>query len=259
MPFESYTEQITYLPEDAVITITASPTKGLQATIDLAAETAHQGYEVSPHIAARSVLDEPHLSEIVHRFSDAGITDVFIPGGDTEVKGKYEEAHDLLVALDDVGNPFEDVGITGYPEGHPFLDEETLHEAMEKKRPYATYIVTQLCYDPTAIIGWIEELRGRGIDLPVYVGIPGVVNYQRLFRISRKVGVGDSVKFLRKTTGITDFIRRLIRSRGSYTPDDLIDELAPYRTNPEYNIAGLHFYTFNEVEDTESWRRSVLE
>ena len=261
MPFDSIEEQTAQLPDDATITITASPTLGLEDTITWTETLAEQGYEIVPHIAARYVRDSDHLDEIASRLTDVGVTAIFVPGGDREEPiGEYDSAYQLLVALDDLGYEFEEVGISGYPEGHQFLDEETLAEAMQKKAPYATYITTQICYDPEAIIDWIDVIRNeRGIDLPVEVGIPGVMKYQRLVGISRKVGVGDSVRFLQKTSGILGFIRQFIGSRGKYEPDGLVDGLAPYLDDSHYNIRALHIYTFNQVPDTEAWRKARLE
>lgn len=84
------------------------------------------------------------------------------------------------------------------------------------------------------------------------------MKYQRLLQISRKVGVGDSVKFLKKTTGVLGFVRQLVSSRGKYAPDELLDGLAPYAGDPTYDLRGVHLYTFNQVSDLESWRRSRL-
>jgi len=260
MPFDSFEAQMERLPEGAEIAVTASPQLGLDATVEWSERAAARGYDPIPHVAARYVRDAEHLDEVAGRLVDAGITDIFVPGGDREDPiGEFESAHDLLVALEDRGYAFEEVGITGYPEGHDFLDDRTLAEAMERKAPYATYLTTQLCYDPVAIRQWIETVRDRGIDLPVEVGIPGVMKYQRLLSISQKVGVGDSVRFLRKTSGIVGFVRRLVGSRGKYTPDDLVDGLAPYAADPDYGIRGLHIYTFNQVNDTETWRRSRID
>ncbi|PSQ02319.1 methylenetetrahydrofolate reductase [Halobacteriales archaeon QS_4_69_31] len=260
MPFESFEEEITHLPEDATIAITTSPQLGIGATVERTEEAREQGFDVVPHIAARYVEDRDHLTEIADRLTAAGVTDIFVPGGDREEPaGEFESAYDLLVALNELGYEFEEVGITGYPEGHDFLSEETLAESMASKEPYATYIVTQLCYDPDAVIEWVEDVRARGIDLPVEVGIPGVMNYQRLLEISQKVGVGDSIKFLRKTTGVFGFVRQLIGSRGVYKPDDLVDGLAPYVGDEEYNIRGIHIYTFNQTPDTEDWRLGRLD
>ena len=259
MPFDSMGEQLGHLPDGAEVAITTSPTLGIDATVEWTEEAIERGYEVVPHIAARYVRDSDHLAEIAERLIDAGVTDVFIPGGDREEPaGEFTSAYDLLVALEELEYEFEEVGITGYPEGHAFLSDETLAESMERKAPYATYIVTQLCYDPDTILEWIDEIRQRGVELPVEVGIPGVMKYQRLLKISRKVGVGDSIRFLQKTSGIVGFIKEFVGSRGTYTPEDLIEGLAPYATDPEYDIRGLHVYAFNQASDLEGWRRTTL-
>jgi methylenetetrahydrofolate reductase (NADPH) len=260
MPFESFDEEITHLPDDATVAITTSPQLGIEKTVEKTEEAAAMGYDVVPHVAARYVEDREQLEGIAERLVEAGITDIFVPGGDREEPaGEFESALELLEALADTEYSFEEVGITGYPEGHDFIDDETLAESMAQKAPYATYIVTQLCYDPDAVLEWVETVRARGIELPVEVGIPGVMNYQRLMQISQKVGVGDSIKFLRKTTGVLGFVKQLVGSRGTYEPDELIDGLAPYVGDEEYGIRGVHIYTFNQTPDTERWRHERLD
>jgi methylenetetrahydrofolate reductase (NADPH) len=259
MPFDSFEEEIGHLPDGATVAVTTSPQLGIDTTVERTEQAVTWGYDVVPHVAARYVEDREHLDEIARRLTEAGVTDIFVPGGDREEPaGEFTSAHELLVALDELGHEFDEVGITGYPEGHDFLSDETLAASMDEKRPYATYIVTQLCYDPEAVVSWIETLRERGVGLPVEVGIPGVMNYAKLIKISRKVGVGDSVRFLQKTTGIVDFVRQAISSRGKYEPDELIDGLAPYVGDDDYDIQGVHVYTFNQTPDTESWRLDRL-
>lgn len=260
MPFESFDGEIERIPAGQTVTITASPQKGVDPTVERAIDTVADGtHEIVPHLAARMVTDRDHLAEIATRLEEAGITDIFVPGGDIpEPKGAFSSAFELLAALDELGFAFEDVGITGYPEGHPAISEAELERALEQKRPYASYIVTQICYDPGAVVSWIEATREDGVDLPVHVGVPGVMNYQKLLGISRRVGVGDSIRFIRKTSGLVDMIRRVIGSRGVYYPDDLIEGLAPYADDPTYDIAGVHLYTFNRAGDTETWRRERL-
>lgn len=260
MPFDSFDNEITYLPDNATIAITTSPQLGIDRTVERAEQAAEQGYNAVPHIAARYVSDREHLENIARRLTDVGITDIFVPGGDREEPaGEFESAYDLLSTLDGMEYSFDEVGITGYPEGHAFLDEKTLADSMAKKEPYATYIVTQLCYDPETVVEWIEDIRDRGTDLPVEIGIPGVMKYQKLINISKKVSVGDSIQFLKKTTGVFGFIRQLIGSRGRYKPDELIDGLASYTNEETYGIRGVHIYTFNQTDDTETWRRNRLQ
>jgi methylenetetrahydrofolate reductase (NADPH) len=259
MPFDSFDDEIQLLPDDATIAITTSPQLGIERTVERAESAASEGYDVVPHIAARYIRDEDHLEEIARRLTEAGVSDIFVPGGDREEPaGTFESAYDVLSTLETLEYSFDEVGITGYPEGHAFLDEDELWDAMSKKAPYATYIVTQLCYDPEAVLEWIAEVRDHGYDFPIEVGIPGVMNYQRLLKISKKVGVGDSVNFLRKTTGIFGFVRQLVGSRGNYKPNRLVDGLAPYADDEYYNIRGLHIYTFNQTSDLEAWRRDRL-
>ena len=259
LPFDSFYDQADQLPEGSKIAVTASPDLGIERTVEVSLDAVERGFRVTPHIAARGVRDVDHLQEIADQYEEADISDLFVVGGDNEEPvGEFESAHDALVALAEHGYDFEEVGIGGYPEGHQKIDDATLAEALEKKSPYATYVVTQLCFDPEAIIEWSEEAHDRGIELPVHVGIPGVVKYKRLLQISRKVGVGDSISFLRKTTGIGGFVKQLVGSRGNYTPDRLVEELAPYGADPDSPIEGVHLYTFNQAADTEEWRQKTL-
>lgn len=259
LPFMGFEDELTKLPDGAKVAITASPEKGLELTVDQSVRTAEHGFETIPHIAARAVESEAHLEEVATRLSDAGIEDLFVPGGDNEEPlGPYDSSYQLLTDLDERGYSFPEVGITGYPEGHPIIDDDTLIDELQKKEPYATYIVTQLCFDPTDIIRWIEDIRGLGIELPVYVGIPGVMQYQRMLSISRKVGVGDSIRFVKKTTGILGMLRQMLGAKGRYEPDALIEGLSPYAGQVRYDIAGVHLYTFNQVDDIEHWRRDLL-
>ena len=259
MPFDSFEDELQHLPEGASIAITTSPKLGIERTVERSEDAAAMGYEVVPHIAARYVEGPEHLEEVARRLTEAGVTDIFVPGGDKEdPAGEFESAYDLLAALEELPYSFEEVGITGYPEGHDFISDETLSAEMEKKAPHATYIVTQLCYNPDTILEWVEEIRDKGIDLPIEVGIPGVMNYQKLLKISRKVGVGDSIKFMRKTMGIVSFVKQMLGARGIYKPDELMDGLGPYVGDETYDIRGVHIYTFNQAPDLEDWRQGRL-
>jgi methylenetetrahydrofolate reductase (NADPH) len=148
----------------------------------------------------------------------------------------------------------EEVGIGGYPEGHPLIDDEELDRALLDKQPFASYVVTQLCFDADAILGWISDIRHRGIGLPVYVGLPGVVDRKKLLQVSLKVGVGDAARFLKRQAGLVGMLLK----PGGYSPDELVERLAPYAGDNHYDIVGLHLYTFNQVESTEQWRQGML-
>lgn len=248
-------EVLARVPPEVKVTVTASPSKGLEPTLDLAEELAAAGYAVVPHLSARLVSDDGHLRAILARLERAGIEEAFVVAGDaTRPAGQFEGAADLLRAMARHGHGLREVGITGYPESHPLIDDETTIQAMFEKAEYATYIVSQICFDARVTAQWIENVWARGTRLPIYVGIPGVVHTGKLLRVSAKIGLGDSVRFLRKHG--SRFGRLLVP--GAFSPDGLLRDLAPALGDPDGKVAGLHVFTFNELETTERWRRERL-
>ena len=257
IPLKGTEEQVLeHVPKEAKLTVTASPQKGMEDTLRLAEQLASQGYHVAPHLSARLIEDSAHVEEILLQLHEVGIRDAFVVGGDAkEPVGEFTGAPELLESMSRIGHELEEIGITGYPEGHPFLKDETLREAMYEKRPYATYIVSQICFDPEITSGWIRRVRERGVELPIYIGIPGAVSKRKLMQISSSIGIGGSADFLKKHSNW--FIRLLLP--GGYSPDDLVEELGPYLCDPNRGVYGFHIYTFNEVEKTEAWRQEMLE
>ncbi len=256
LPLDGIEEQVlAHVPPATTLTVTSSPTRGLEPTLELTARLAARGYPVVPHVAARLVLDRPELEEIVSRLAEIGVTDVFVVAGDAaEPAGDFEGANALLEAMSDLGHPFREIGITGYPESHPLIDDEATIAAMSAKARFATYVVSQVCFDPEVTARWIENVWARGTRLPILVGIPGAVPRAKLLRVSSRIGIGESLRFARKNAS---FVSRFLH--GGFDPDPLVDGLAPTLADPEPKVAGFHVFTFNDVADTEQWRRRRIE
>ncbi|MDQ4128325.1 MAG: methylenetetrahydrofolate reductase [Actinomycetota bacterium] len=257
LPIQGVEEQVVgHVPKDLKVTVTASPKKGIESTLELAERLSQRGYETAPHLSARLVRDEAHLEEILGRLRGAGIRDAFVVAGDAkEPAGNFTGAGELLAAMATLGHDLDEIGITGYPESHPFISDEDTIKAMYEKEPYATYIVSQICFDAEVIAGWARRVRQRGVELPIYVGVPGAVSRQKLLRISRGVGLGESARFLRKYGNW--FVRFFLP--GGYSPDRLVEGVTSSFADPESKVRGFHIYTFNEVEKTEAWRREKLD
>ncbi|MBW3667405.1 MAG: methylenetetrahydrofolate reductase, partial [Actinobacteria bacterium] len=155
------------LPEGGTVTITASPRKGLEASIELSIQLRRHGFRVVPHMAARLVDDRSHLEEMLARLIDAGVDELFVVGGDGPPRGEFHDSLGLLRAIGEEALQGLKVGIAGYPEGHPLITDAALFEALVAKQGYASYVTTQVCFDAAAITSWITGIRDRGIDLPV--------------------------------------------------------------------------------------------
>jgi methylenetetrahydrofolate reductase (NADPH) len=253
IPLKGVEQQLAYLPAEAVVTVTSSPTRGLDPTLALAALLVQRdGRRVVPHIAARMVRDRAHLDDVLGQLTELSIDEVFVVAGDaSEPAGPFASAVDLLRAMAERDHGFR-VGVTGYPESHAFIADETTIQAMFDKEPFASYIVSQICFDPAVTARWIAAVRARGTHLPIFIGIPGAIALARLMRVSLRVGIGDSLAFLRKQSGTA------AKLAGGYRPDQLVDSLAPVVADPDMQIAGWHLFTFNSIRNTEAWRQQLL-
>jgi methylenetetrahydrofolate reductase (NADPH) len=256
IPTDSIEEAVlASVPREVTLTVTASPTKGLDATISLAEKFRQHGYSVVPHISARLVVDNVHVEEIVARLRESGIEDIFVPAGDADPPaGRFDSALALLVQLDAIGRPFSRIGITGYPQSHPNIDDDVTVQAMWDKRHYATYIVSNLCFDPSVVKNWIKRVRARGVTLPLYFGLAGPVERTKLLNMATKIGVSESARFL---SGHAEWFMRM-GAPGGYNPSRLLEKTGVALSDPKANVEGLHVFTFNQVRQSEEWRRTVL-
>jgi methylenetetrahydrofolate reductase (NADPH) len=246
---------VAHVPTEIKVAVTSSPTRGIEATLRLCEELASAQFHVAPHLAARLIKDEKHLQDILERLFAIGVRDVFAIAGDVDrPAGKFEGAASLLTAMAELGHGIDEVGISGYPESHPFISDETTIQVMFEKEPFATYIVSQLCLDAGVIGWWIGAVRERGVQLPIHIGIPGPIASRKLLRIATRIGVGESTRLVRGHGGL---LTRLVL-RGRYGPGSLIERLTPQLGDPRNGIAGFHVYTFNELATTERWRREAL-
>ncbi len=243
------------VPADVTVTVTASENQGLEATLAVCEQLAAAGRKAVPHIAARMVQDRHELREIMARVAEAGIRDIFVPGGDaTPPAGTYVNALQLLQDLHELDAPVDELGIAAYPEPHPRIEADPLAQALWDKRIYATYMVSNLCFDPETIMRWLYGVRAEGLELPLHIGVPGKVELARLARVATKIGVGESAKFLMKNASA--FAR--MAAPGGYNPRRLLDSLATLLDSSDESLPGLHVYTFNQLEATEQWRTREL-
>jgi methylenetetrahydrofolate reductase (NADPH) len=256
VPLKNALEGAAALPPGARVSVTASPAKGLEATVALCETLQGQGFQPVPHLSARMVRDRAHLRDLIAWLQGVGVDRAFVVGGDAKEPGEFTDGLALLRAMADIGHPPREIGIPCYPQGHAFIPDAALASALRDKAAFASYMTTQLCFDPVAIGSWLAARRAEGLALPVHIGLPGVAEPHKLLAISARIGVADTHRFLTKNAR---FVARLVRSGGFYRPDGLLDGLAPLVADPAMDVVDLHLYTFNNVEATEAWRRRFLE
>ena len=256
VPVKSIADQVGELPVGARVSVTASPAKGIDATVDWAIRLRAEGFRAIPHLSAHQIPNRAALEELLGRARDGGLTEAFVVGGDSKEPGEYRDGLALLRAMDELGHPFTSLGCPAYPKGHPVIPDGVLAEALRAKAPYVVSVTTQMDFDTRAILDWVRARRLEGFAPEVILGVPGVADPQKLLAVAARIGVTDARRFVTKNLR---FVTGLARSGGFYRPTGFVEALAPLIADRAARIGGLHLYTFNAVAATEAWRRSMLE
>lgn len=236
------------------IAVTFLPGENMDQRVATAVHIRELGFEPMPHLSARRIGSEGELATMVERIArEAGVRRCFLVAGDpAEAAGPYADTLQMIASGIFEANGITAIGIAGHPEGHPQVNAEDLWRWMEQKtgqilhRGMVPLVVTQFGFDPDAFLHWLAEMRRRGFDAPVRIGVPGPAGIRRLLRYASACGVGASAAVLRKY-GIS--LGNLIGSAG---PDRLVTALAA-GLGPEHGRVRLHFYPFGGLEKTVEW------
>ena len=256
IPLKSLDAALEALPAGSRVSVTASPVKGQDATCEITEQVLAMSHEAIPHISARLVPDRARVGELAAWLDSAGVSTMFLVGGDVESPGAYSDAASFLRDLLECDHGLGTIGVTAYPHGHPLIADGALHEALHTKQEMLAaagidgYCSTQMCFDPDLIEQWLRAERAAGLTLPVHLGIAGVVDRAKLLTMGARLGVGPSLRYLRKNRAA---ITKLMTSP-SYDPDHLLTTLSP--RFDELGVTGLHVFTFNQVAATAAWQAS---
>jgi len=254
IPLKNIDDQAAALPAGARVTITASPTHTIEATIAASETVARRGHDVTPHLSARMIRDRAHLSELLASLRAAGLRKIFVVGGDVKHSGEFADGIALLRAIHDAGESFDEIGVPCYPEGHPSIADDVLMQALHDKQQYAHYMTTQMSFNPGAVADWIFRVRSAGVTLPIYLGVPGALELTKLMTIAARIGVADSARFLTKHLGLLGHIA----NPGSFGADAFLRSLADTLAHPVANVAGLHIFTMNQARSTVAWHKRLI-
>ena len=220
------------LPKLKDVYITFLPGGDFKDTATKSGELVQKGYNPIPHIPARSIENDNHLKEYINMCKDLGVKQCLVIGGSRDPVGKFDSSIQLL----ETG--FFDglkIGIAGHPEGSPDISDAELEKAMQDKKPYADYIVTQWLLDPDPIIDFISKQ-----SVPVHVGITGPLKITSLIKFANIVGAKNSINFLK-----SNFTKALDLMKPK-DPNEIIGKLKDHSEN-------FHIYTFGGLKETNKW------
>lgn len=249
------------IPPGTRINVTFLESEDLETRREAARTAKALGFVPVPHISARRLRSEAALEELLAALQADGTGEsVFVVAGDPSTPhGPYGDAMSVIGSGLLPAYGVRRVSIAGYPEGHPDIDDAELWRALEAKatelarRDLAGDVITQFGFDVDAVIGWIEQVRERGIGLPIRVGVAGPAGIRRLVRYASRFGIGTSAGIARK------YGFSLTNLMGTAGPDRFLRELAGRYVPARHGAVRLHFYTFGGLRATSEWLTDFTE
>jgi methylenetetrahydrofolate reductase (NADPH) len=237
------------------VAITFLPGEEMEQRVEAAKLVRELGFEPIVHLSARRLTSKEELDTYLSRITtEAGVKRVFLIAGDPpEPEGPFEDSLQVIESglLEKHGITI--AGIGGHPEGHPNVSKDDLWVWMERKiaalreRGIVPLVVTQFAFDDDAIVEWVGEMRKRGIDVPVRLGVPGPAGIKRLLGFAARCGVGASANVMKKYgVSVTNLL-------GRAGPDKLVDSLNAKLNDGEHGRVRLHLYPFGALTASAEW------
>jgi methylenetetrahydrofolate reductase (NADPH) len=248
-------------PKGTQVYVSAVSTHPVRESIEAAIELRKAGFEPVPHLAARNFATADELDAFLARMSDeAGVQRLLVIAGDRdEPAGDFHSSVEVIDGGALQRHGIVEVGIAGYPDGHPRIPQLDLDRALADKvraaetTGVAVRIVTQFCFDGAAIVKWLLRLRDFGIEHPVRVGLAGPTNLSTLLRYAKRCGVRASAQGLARQAGL---VRQLFAMSA---PDALVRVLAQARAERHLGEIAPHFFSFGGLARTARWAEAVAQ
>lgn len=245
------------IPPGTKIPVTYLPGETLEQRVTAAKRVRELGFLPVPHVSARRLHSEQELEDFLRRLQqEAGTDHAFVVAGDLpQPNGPYVDALAVIRSglLEKYG--FRRIGISGYPEGHPAIANETLWQANCQKQAallqqgHDFAIVTQFAFDAEPVLAWLEQVRKAGINALVRIGVPGPATVKRLLAFATRCGVSASGSVIKKY-GLS--LAQLLSTTG---PERLIEAYADSLDPTRHGDVLLHFYPFGGLRATAEWIR----
>jgi methylenetetrahydrofolate reductase (NADPH) len=242
-------------PPGTPVYLSALPKNHGAGMIADAVAVREAGLDPVPHIAVRNYDSAAELETVLKRFrTEADVRTALIIAGDRDQPaGPFDSALSAINSGMIEGCGIEEIGVSGYPDGHPRITPSQLEAALAAKLEAAAkaglglHVVTQFCFDPEAIGAWLRATRARYPGLPVRIGLAGPAGAATLLKFALRCGVKASARGLRRNLSAMGGLM------GEATPDRIVDALAAMPLDAWEEDAALHFFSFGGIGRTAKW------
>ena len=257
--YNKYRSFTNLLDKNHSVYVTYLPDEESENVIDTAKKLKLEGYNVVPHLPARTMINKSQLEKYIGNLSEiSGCNKILIIGGESKKKGDISSTIEVLQTDYLSKYNYQEVGVAGHPEGSSDISKEELDKAIIQKNNFAKnsdfkmYLATQFFFEANSLIEWEKQLHKIGNKLEIHAGIPGPASLKTLMTYAKSCGIGNSLRFLSKQA------LNIVKLASTKTPDKLIYDLANYKnSNNKTSLKKLHFYAFGGIKNTSDWLNSL--
>jgi methylenetetrahydrofolate reductase (NADPH) len=253
---DKLSETTALLPSGMSVYVPNLPRQTLASKLERMSAIRAAGYDPVLHLAARRLVSRHAVQQFLDRaVKKCGVHRVLLIGGDLSTPaGPYADSaavlRDGLLAQAGI----REVGLAGYPEGHPHIPSRVLNAALNEKLGIArdqglgTYVVTQFSFAPARIVEYCANLAQTAPDVPIYAGLPGPTGPTRLIRYAKICGVSTSLRAL------IDLGFKAAKLLSHTAPHEQLAVLAHYcAARRACNVVGVHVYSFGGFLKSARW------
>lgn len=188
------------------------------------------------------------LEDILDRYRAAGIENLLALRGDPPAGAPQGPAGELahaieLVQLAKAGGGFC-VAVAAHPHGHPEATDSARDlDHLAAKLEAADLGITQFLYGVEEYLRLRDALTKRGVERPLLAGIMPITGPRTLTRMAELSGVGVPDALARRVAAVGEDLAA-VRELGVEVATELCARLLAE------GVAGLHFYTMNQIAAT---------
>ncbi|MFJ2608487.1 MULTISPECIES: methylenetetrahydrofolate reductase [unclassified Streptomyces] len=248
-------EAAALIPAGTRVNVTFLGNEDLELRRSAARAVRRLGFVPVPHLSARRLGSRDELEGFLAGLREDGTAEhLLVVGGDPATPhGPFADALSVIRTGLLREHGVRHVGVSGYPEGHPAIEDAVLWSALTDKHAalaaqgLAGSVITQFGFDVDPVLTWVEQLRERGVEVPVRIGVPGPAGARRLVTYAARFGVGTSASIARK------YGFSLTNLMGTAGPDRFLHALAARYDAGRHGEVKVHFYTFGGLRATSEW------
>lgn len=205
-----------------------------------------EGIAAAPHLPCIG-MTVGEVEELLLKYKEMGVRHIValrgdIPSGIGLGMDGMRYANELVELIkNNHGDDFH-IEVAAYPEYHPQARsaEDDINNFVRKAKAGADSAITQYFYNPDSYFRFVDDVRGRGVEIPIIPGIMPIASFSKLVRFSDACGA-EIPRWLRlKLQSYADdtaSIKALALDVVTEMCERLLREGAP----------SLHFYTLNQA------------